>query len=127
MPTLKRLEEFISKVETNKHDEAIELFYTEDASMQENNLKPIQGKAILVEKEQNVLKNAKSVHSECIRPIFIKDDFAVIRWRFRFEWLDGTVSEIEEIAYQTWRQELIAVEKFFYDPSQLVHKKTVVF
>jgi len=119
MPTLERLEEFIRKVETNKHDEAIDQFYTEDASMQENNSKPFIGKAILVEKERNVLNKTKSVHSECIRPIFINDDFVIIRWKFRFDWLDGTVSEIEEIAYQRWNKELIADEKFFYDPSQL--------
>ena len=122
MPTLKRLEEFISKVETNKHDETIEQFYTEDASMQENNSKPYTGRAKLVEKERNVLKKTKSMHSKCIRPIFIIDDFAVIRWKFRFDWLDGTVTEIEEIAYQRWSKEFIAEEKFFYDPSQLQPK-----
>ena len=108
MPTLKRVEEFISKVETNKHDEAIEQFYTEDASMQENNSKPFTGKVNLVEKERNVLKKTKSVHSECIRPIFIKDDFVVIRWKFRFDWLDGTITEMEELAYQRWNKEFIA-------------------
>ena len=62
------------------------------------------------------------MHSKCIRPIFINDDRVVIRWKFRFDWLDGTVTEIEEIAYQRWNKEFISEEKFFYDPSQLQPK-----
>jgi hypothetical protein len=47
----------------------------------------------------------------------------VIRWIFRFEWLDGTVTHMEELAYQRWEGERIAEETFFYDPAQLVPKK----
>lgn len=44
-------------------------------------------------------------------------------WLFRFEWLDGTVTEMEELAYQRWEGERIAEETFFYDPAQRVPKK----
>jgi hypothetical protein len=47
----------------------------------------------------------------------------VIRWIFRFEWLDGTVTHMEELAYQCWVGERIAEETFFYDPAQRVPKK----
>jgi hypothetical protein len=46
----------------------------------------------------------------------------VIRWAFRFEWLDGTITRIEELAYQRWEEERIAEETFFYDPAQLVRE-----
>ena len=36
MPTPETLERFIARVEQNAHPEAIEEFYTADASMQEN-------------------------------------------------------------------------------------------
>ena len=36
MPTTETLESFIARVEQNAHAEAVEEFYTEDASMQEN-------------------------------------------------------------------------------------------
>jgi len=42
----------------------------------------------------------------------------VIRWIFRFEWLDGSVTQMEELAYQRWEGERIAEETFFYDPAQ---------
>ena len=40
----------------------------------------------------------------------------------RAEWLDGTVTHMEELAYQRWEGERIAEEQFFYDPAQLVPK-----
>jgi hypothetical protein len=42
-------------------------------------------------------------------------DHVVICWVFRFEWQDGTVTELEELAYQHGQGERIAQEQFFYD------------
>jgi hypothetical protein len=122
MPKLETLEKFISMVESNEHDKAIENFYTEDASMQENQSPPRVGRDLLVANEQSVLLKVKSLVSKCIRPIFINENLVVIQWYFKFEWKDGTVSEIEEIAYQNWEGELIKRERFFYDPKQLQNK-----
>ena len=48
MPTTATLERFIARVESNAHAEAIEEFYTENASMQENNAAPRIGRDALV-------------------------------------------------------------------------------
>ena len=72
--------------------------------------------------ERRVLARATTVTSACIRPVFVNGDRVVIRWRFCFEWPDGTVTRIEELAYQRWDGERIAEETFFYDPAQLVPK-----
>ncbi|MCV9927159.1 nuclear transport factor 2 family protein [Flavobacterium sp. LS1R49] len=120
MPKLETVERFISMVESNEHDTAIAKFYTEDATMQENQSEPRVGRDFLVANEKNVLARVKSLVSKCIRPVFINDDFVVIQWYFKFEWKDGTISEIEEIAYQNWEGELIKKEKFFYDPKQFI-------
>jgi hypothetical protein len=58
-----------------------------------------------------------------VRPVFVSGERVVIRWQFRFEWLDDTVTEMEEIACQRWEGECIAEETFFYDPAQRVPKK----
>ena len=42
---------------------------------------------------------------------------------FHFEWLDGTVTHMEEPAYQRWEGERIAAETFFYDPAQRIPRK----
>ena len=123
MPSKKRVEEFVKAVETMPHDTVIEMYYTENASMQENQSKPRIGKARLIANEQQVLENAKSVTSKCIRPFFIQEDQVIIKWKFRFEWKNNRYSEIEEVACQIWDNEKIAQEQFFYDPQQFIPRK----
>src|SRR4030081_236338 len=103
MPSQEILERFIARVESNEHDKAIAEFYTEDASMQENQAEPRKGRDKLVAREQAVLARAKSVTSECVRPVFVSGDRVVIRWKFHFVWLDGTSTGMEELAYQRWQ------------------------
>jgi hypothetical protein len=122
MPTAETLERFIARVEQNAHAEAIEEFYTADASMQENQSAPRIGREAHVANERKVLARAKSVTSQCVRPIFVNGDKVVVRWIFRFEWLDGSVTRMEELACQRWEGERIAEETFFYDPAQRVPK-----
>jgi hypothetical protein len=119
MPATETLERFVALVESNAHVEAIEAFYTPGATMRENQSAPRVGRDTLIANERRVLAKAKTVASECVRPVFINGDRVVIRWVFRFEWLDGTVTRMEELAYQRWEGERIAEESFFYDPAQL--------
>jgi len=118
MPKIETIEQFIAMVESNEHDKAIEKFYTVDASMQENQAEPRTGRDLLVANEKETLLKVKSLVSKCVRPYFINGDQVVIQWYFRFEWKNGTISEIEEITRQNWDGELIKSEKFFYDPKQ---------
>jgi SnoaL-like domain len=120
MPSPNTLERFIARVESNAHAEAIEEFYTPDASMRENRAAPRVGRDALVANERRVLARARSVSSKCVRPVLVNGDRVVVRWIFRFEWPDGTSTEIEELAWQRWEGERIAEEEFFYDPAQLV-------
>lgn len=124
MPTAETLEEFIALVERNAHVEAVERFYTADASMQENQRAPRMGRDSHVANERRVLARTKDLMSTCVRPVFVSGDKVVIRWVFRFEWLDGTITRIEELAYQRWDGERIAEETFFYDPAQLEPKNS---
>jgi SnoaL-like domain len=112
------LEKFIARVESNAHADAIDEFYAEDASMQENMQPARVGRAHLVEHERAVLAKVKSLSSTCVRPIFVHGNRAVIRWVFEFEWLDGSHTRIEELAYQEWEANQIVRETFFYDPAQ---------
>ena len=123
MPTSETLEKFIARVEQNAHAEAIEEYYTEGASMQENQSPPRVGRAAHVASERKILARARTLSSQCVRPVFVNGDRVVIRWIFHFEWLDGTVTHMEELAYQRWEGERIAEETFFYDPAQRVPRK----
>jgi SnoaL-like domain len=119
MPTEYTLERFIERVESNAHAEAIEEFYAEDASMQENQLPPRRGRERLIGHERQVLARARKVASRCVRPVLVHGDVVVLRWIFDFEWHDGSRTHIEELAWQRWTGERIFEETFFYDPAQL--------
>ena len=123
MPSMEVLEHFVARVEQNAHDLAIEEFYTDNASLRENQGPPRVGRDAHVANERRVLARARSLRSECVRPVFVSGDRVVIRWRFRFDWLDGTITEMEELAYQRWEGERIAEETFFYDPAQRVPRQ----
>ena len=123
MPTPETLALFLTRVEQGFHAEAIEEFYAENGAIRENQSPPRVGRANLVAGERQVLARARSVQTTCVRPYFIAGSNAVLRWIFRFEWLDGTVTQMEELAYQRWEGEKIAEEQFFYDPAQRVPKK----
>jgi hypothetical protein len=123
MPSPETLERFVARVESNAHVEAIEEFYTEGASMQENFEPPRVGRDALVAHERRALSMAASVYSECVRPVFANGDHVVIRWIFEFTGHDGSVRRIEELAYQRWAGERIAQEQFFYDPKQFAPRK----
>lgn len=120
MPTPATLERFIARVESNAHAEACEEFYAEHSSMQENQSTPRIGRAAHVAGEQRVMARAKSVRSQCVRPVLVNGDHVVIRWIFDFEWRDGSRTHMEELAWQRWEGERIAEETFFYDPAQRV-------
>jgi len=123
VPTTETLERFIRRVEENAHAEALEEFYTEDASMQENQATPRVGRDAHIANERSVFSRVRSVTSKRVRPAFLNNDRVVIRWIFHFEWLDGTVTDMDEIAYQRWEGDRIAEEKFFYDPAQRMPKR----
>jgi SnoaL-like domain len=119
MPTPETLERFIATVERNDHVGALESFYAPHASMRENQAAPRVGRDAHVANERRVLARAKAVTSTCIRPVLVDGDIVVIRWIFRFEWLDGGVTLMEELAWQRWDGERVVEERFFYDPAQL--------
>ena len=122
MPTIETLEDFVTMVEANQHVEAVERFYTPNATLQDNQSFETRGKDKQIENEKNLLLRIKKMYSECIRPYFIKDNYVIIKWHFRFEFKNETFIDIEEIAYQQWNGEQIEKEQFFFDPKQFISK-----
>lgn len=52
-----------------------------------------------------------------VDPVFVNGGRVAIHWIFHFEWIDGTVMQMEELAYQRWEGARIAEETFFYGAS----------
>ncbi len=122
MPSPETIERFIAMVEQNDHVRACETFYAENATMQENQAAPRVGRAAHVASEKKLLQRVQRMKSRCVRPVFIDCNNVVIRWVFQFDWIDGTYTHLDELAYQQWEGEFISEEIFFYDPAQRVPK-----
>jgi hypothetical protein len=118
MPSKSTLDAFVALVLGGKHDEAIERFYTPDATMQENLDPPRKGRDNLIARERATMAHFKAIHSNLRGPIFVDGDHAVINWVFRFENNDGGAFIHDELAWQRWDGEKIAEERFYYDPAQ---------
>jgi len=117
MPSRARLDEFIAVVESGDHAGAIERYYTEDSSMQENTAPPRIGRDALVAHERGVLARTTQVYSKAISSV-VEGDHVAIHWIFELTAKSGKVHRVDEVAMQEWRGDKVFRERFFYDPSK---------
>ena len=115
MPDRKRVEDFIVTVVSGQHVEAIEQFYHENASMQENLKEPRRGRALLMEHEANALARLKHMHTHPNPPFAVDGDHVAVNWTFDATAPDGVTRRLNEIAFQRWQGDRIIEERFFYD------------
>jgi len=118
MPSRERVLALVAMVEQGKYVEAIEEFYTADATMQENNDPPRGGREVLIAGERKVLAAHKSVRTEPGSSFLLDGDRVVIHWHFKFVRPDGKRFRMEELSLQRWRGDRVSEERFFYDPEQ---------
>src|ERR1700737_4040658 len=117
MPSRSRPHEFIAVGEAGDHAGAIERYYTEDSSMQENAAPPRVGRDVLVAHERGVLARMTHVYSKAMSSV-VEGDHVAIHWIFELTDKSGKVHRIDEVALQEWRGNRIFRERFFYDPSK---------
>ncbi len=118
MPSRARLDEFIAVVESGDHAGAIERYYTEDSSMQENTAAPRVGRDVLVAHERGVLARMAQVYSRAVSSV-VEGDHVAIHWNFEMTDKSGQVRRLDEMSLQEWRGDRIFRERFFYDPTKI--------
>lgn len=118
MPTQERVNEFIQTVVEGHHVDAILNFYHENASMQENDSPPREGRAALVEYEEKSLRRIQGIESRLASPSVTDGDRVVIHWVFTATDKKGVRYQLEELSLQTWVGDRILVERFFYDSAK---------
>jgi ketosteroid isomerase-like protein len=119
MPDRARVEALIAMVEAGRYVEAIEAFYAEEATMQENQKPPRGPRAKLVEGERKMLAAHAAAKTLPGSTYLLEGDRVMINWTFVFTRKDGTSFRMEELALQRWQGDRIVEERFFYDPAQL--------
>jgi predicted SnoaL-like aldol condensation-catalyzing enzyme len=106
MPSRERLDEFIAAVESGDHAGAIERYYTEDSSMQENAAPPRVGRDVLVAHERGVLARMSNVYSKAVSSV-VEGDRVAIHWIFELTEKSGKVHRFDEVSLQEWRADKI--------------------
>ncbi|QQO20363.1 nuclear transport factor 2 family protein [Bradyrhizobium diazoefficiens] len=119
MPSRDVVEAFARRLEDGDFVGAIEQFYTPDAATYENNAVPTIGRDKLIAKERSVLAAFSEVKAVRIGPSLIEADHVATRWIFSFTNAEGDTRTLDEIAWQTWRDDRLIEERFYYDPKQL--------
>ena len=124
MPSRECVRQFIALVERSKFVEAIQQFYADDASMQENNHPPRIGREAQVEHEQRAIAACKEVRTLPVQSFVVDGDHVAINRVFEFVAKDGRKSRMDELAHQVWRGDRIIRARFYYDPAQTVKPKS---
>jgi hypothetical protein len=112
--TRQRVEMLIAMAEQGKFLEAIQEFYADDATMQENNQPPRVGLAALLENERRVLASLKEIRVNRAGSFIVDGDRAAINWVYHFIDSQGRELPRDELADQVWRDGKIVCERFFY-------------
>jgi hypothetical protein len=119
LPSRQTVETFVALVEAGDYVGAIENFYAPDASTRENNDAPVVGRDTLMAKERGVMAAFRNIEASRIGPSLIDGDTTATRWKFTFTGMDGAERILEETTWQTWREDRLIEERFFYDPKQM--------
>jgi ketosteroid isomerase-like protein len=119
MPSRERVAALIERVEQGKYVEALQEFYAEDATMQENGNPPRVGLKALVAHERGVMAAFKEIRTLPVKAGLVDGDRVMIQWIFEFTRPDGTRLRMDELALQRWRGDRVAEERFYYDPNAL--------
>ena len=119
MSTRERVQELVGYVQAGRIPEAIERFYADDATMQENRQPPTVGKAANLARELAFGDSVERWHEVTARSIAVDGDQVLIEWVFEYTTREGQQIRMEEVAQQTWRDGRIVRERFFYDSATL--------
>lgn len=102
-------------IEAGKTIEAMERFYANDVTMQENEQAPRMGKAVCLEHERRMLAGVRSMQAKLINQAVNEETGVVFsEWQYAFTDLSGQRFLLTEASVQSWRNELISTEKFYY-------------
>jgi hypothetical protein len=87
--------------------------------MQENLGPTRSGIDALVAGEKQALARMNGAPKSTCQRFAIEGDTVFINWTFEMKQPDGGTRIFDEIAVQTWRDDRIQTERFYYDPAQM--------
>ena len=118
MPTRDQVTRFVRLVEANRILDAIDEFYDENVSMQDNLEPPVVGKAANRERERAFFGSI-TVHRHDALSVAIDGEQVVIHWLLEFTGGDGKHYRLDQLSHQQWTDGRIVRERFYYDSARI--------
>jgi hypothetical protein len=118
-PSPERVRSFIARVEQQDYVAAIQLFYHEDASMQENFGEVRSGRDALIASEMEILLRYGKMPVRKVERFAVNGNLVFINWIFEVNVPGIGQRLLDEVAMQEWDGDRIRRERFYYDPSQI--------
>ena len=112
------VQHLVALVEQGRMLEAIQTYYADDVAMQENLGDPTIGLATNIERERAFYDSLRSARFRAVS-VVVEGNHAAINWIFDYTTADGQRYQMDEIAFQTWRDGRIAHERYIYDTATL--------
>lgn len=103
-------------IQQNRTIEAMERFYSDDVTMQENDQPLRIGKAICLDHERTLLAPVIDMKATLLNQSINEQTGVVFsEWNMEATYLSGQKFSLTEVSVQHWRNELICSEKFYYN------------
>ena len=119
MEVKQAIQEMVDMIQQGKAMDAFEKFYAENVVMQENQEAPREGKTTNREYEEKFFGNVADVHEIKAHTIAVEGNKSMVEWTFDVTMKDGNRMKMEQVAVQTWENDQIIRERFYYNkPSQ---------
>ena len=118
MPSKDQVTRLVRLVEANRILDAIDEFYDDDVSMQDNLEPPVVGKAANRERERAFFGSI-TVHRHDALSVAIDGEQVVIHWLLEFTGGDGKRYRLDQLSHQEWANGRIVRERFYYDSARI--------
>lgn len=120
MPDRKRVEMLIQYLMQQKYLEAMDEFYHTNVKMQENSCPIRFGRTTSIERLKKADELTRETHEFNIKTVTIDGDHVAIEMHADWTFVNGKRVRIEQVAMQTWQDDKIIFERFFYDPAPIL-------
>jgi hypothetical protein len=97
-----------------KPEEAIERFYADHASLQENSEPPIVGKPAILERERGFLGGVESSKPPVLHNVAVGSDVTFSEWTYEMTLKNGKTWALHEVARRQWQAGRVVHERFYY-------------
>ncbi len=110
-----RLQDLIRYIQEGRIIEAMNEFYDQNTSMQENANPPTSGLAANIEREKQFMSGVKEWKGFEVKALGVGDDVTFYESSIDFIATNGSPVHMEQVAVAKWKNGKIVHERFYYD------------